>query len=204
MARMRLAELISEFADRMKGRKYAFVGAVGVKVYGIAKRTFDMDLIAKTPEDFEAACVSLVGIGLKETKPKDGFAPGFAKWYGEGLGADVMFKRLWFRAKVRGRLAEEKITPDEEFWRDVKFQGGEVLGVDIPVPKPVDLAVFKAASSASPFRSPLKAPHDREHAIELIQRFKISRKELKKRAQAMGCLKLVERFLASHEISGSI
>lgn len=198
MAHMRLAELISEFADRMKDRKYAFVGAVGVRAYGIAKRTFDMDLIAKAPEDFEAACMSLVGIGLKETKPKDGFAPGFAKWCGEGLGADVMFKRLWFRAKIRGKLTEQKITPDEEFWRDIRFRGAEVFGVDIPVPKPVDLAVFKAASSASSCRSPLKAPHDREHATELMQRFKISREELKKRAQAMGCLELVERFLASH------
>lgn len=203
MVRMTLAELISEFVDRMKGQKYAFVGAVGVRAYGIVKRTFDMDLIAKAPEDFEAACMSLVGIGLNETKPKDGFAPGFAKWRGEELGADVMLKRLWFRAKVRGKLIEQKITPDEEFWRDIKFQGAEVFGVNIPVPKPVDLAVFKAASSASPCRSPLKAPHDREHVIKLMRRFKISREDLRKRARAMGCLKLVERFLASHEISGS-
>lgn len=205
MARMTLAELISEFVDRMKGQKYAFVGAVGVRAYGIAKRTFDMDLIARKPTDFEAACLSLIGIGLKEMKPKDGFTPGFAKWRGEELGADVMLKRLWFRAKVRGKLIEQKITPDEEFWRDIELRGVEVFGVDIPVPKPVDLAVFKAASSASPCRSPLKAPHDREHALELMRRFKISREELKQRAQAMGCLDLVEEFLFGlpQEISGS-
>jgi hypothetical protein len=203
MAHMTLAELISEFGDRMKSKKYAFVGAVGVRAYGIAKRTFDMDLITRKSTDFEAACLSLAGIGLKETKPKDGFAPGFAKWRGEELGADVMLKKLWFRTKVRGKLIEQKITPDEEFWRDIKLRGAEVFGVDIPVPKPVDLAVFKAASSASPCRSPLKAPHDREHAIKLMQRFKISREELRKRARVMGCLKLVERFLVAHATSGS-
>lgn len=199
---VRLRDLIAEFVERMQGRKFTFVGAVAVQAYGIFKRTLDMDLIANDSLDFESACLSLVGMGFKETKPLGGFAPGFAKWEWQHgrVGADVMFKRLWFRAKVRGKLAEEKITPDEEFWRDIRFRGAEVFGVDIPVPKPVDLAVFKAASSASPCRSPLKAPHDREHAIELMQRFKISREELKKRAQAMECLKLVERFLASHEI----
>ncbi len=202
---VKLRGLIAEFVERMQGRKFTFVGAVAVQAYGIFKRTLDMDLITNDSSDFESACLSLVGMDFKETKPLGGFAPGFAKWgwqHGR-IGADVMFKRLWFRAKVRGKLIEQKITPDEEFWRDIKFRGAEVFGVDIPVPKPVDLAVFKAASSASPCRSPLKAPHDREHVIKLMRRFKISREDLRKRARAMGCLKLVERFLASHEISGS-
>lgn len=196
MARMTLAELISEFVDRMKGKKYAFVGAIGVRAYGIPKRTFDMDLIARGAADFEAACMSLVGIGLNEVKPKGRFAPGFAKWRGGGLGADVMLEKLWFRAQMRGRAIEQEISPDKEFWRDIKLRGAEVFGVAIPVPKPVDLAVFKAASSVAPCRSPLKAPHDREHALELMRRFSISREELRGRARAMGCLKPVERFLA--------
>ena len=107
-----------------------------------------------------------------------------------------MLEKLWFRAEVRGEVIEQEITPDGEFWRDVKLRGAEFLGVDIPVPKPVDLAVFKAASSASPCRSPLKAPHDREHALELMRRSSIPHEELRRRAEAMGCAELVERFLA--------
>lgn len=194
MDRMTLAELISEFADRMRGRKYAFVGAIGVRVYKTVKRTFDIDLITKEPMDFEAACLSLVGMGLREVKPKGRFAPAFARFRGEGLGADVMLKKLWFHARVRGKTIEQKITPDKEFWRDIRLRGADVFGVDVPVPKPADLAVFKAASSASPARSPLKAPHDREHALELMRRFKVSPEELRQRAKAMGCIGLIERF----------
>jgi hypothetical protein len=196
MSRLTLADLISEFVNRMKGREYAFIGAIGVRAYGISKRTLDMDLIAKGALDFEAACLSLAGIGLKEAKPKGGFSPGFAKWVGEEIGADVMLGKLWLRAQVGGRVFEQKITPDEEFWKNVRQRGRETFGVDIPVPSPVDLAVLKAVSSVAPFRSPFKASHDREHALELIRRFSIPPERLRDRARAMGCLEPVERFLS--------
>jgi hypothetical protein len=196
MSRLTLAELISEFVSRMKGREYAFIGAIGVRAYGIPKRTLDMDLIARGASDFEAACLSLAGIGLREAKPRGGFSPGFAKWVGEGIGADVMLGKLWLRAEVGGRVFEQKITPDEEFWKNVRQRGRETFGVDIPVPSPVDLAVLKAASSVAPFRSPFKAAHDREHASELIRRFSIPHEKMRERARAMGCSDSVESFLA--------
>ncbi len=70
----------------------------------------------------------------------------------------------------------------------------QVLGVKIPVPKPSDLAVLKMASSVTLARNPLKARYDRKHALDLIERFSITRDKLKERAKAMGCLENIERF----------
>jgi len=191
----KLGDLLAEFVGRMGSRKYAFVGAIGVAAHGIPKRTFDLDIIARNPGDFEAASLSLVGMGFRETKPSERFAPAFAKWERREFGADVMLKELWFQTVVRGKKIEQRVTPDREFWRDIRPKGREVFGVDVPVPKPLDLAVFKAVSSVSPGRNPLKAPYDREHALELVRRFSILSGQLRKRAKAMGCLPEVEEFI---------
>lgn len=190
----KLGELITEFVKRMKDRKYVFVGAIGVAAYGIPKRTFDLDLITKNPKDFEAANLTLEGLGFKERKPPERFAPAFAKWERHEFGADVMLKELWFQAVIRGKKIVQRVTPDPEFWRDIELRGQEMFGVKIPVPKPSDLAVLKMASSVTPARNPLKARYDRRHALDLIERFSITRDKLRERAKAMGCLEDIERF----------
>lgn len=191
----RLEDLIKGFVERMGERKYVFVGAIGVMAHGIPELTSDLDIITKTPNDFEAANLSLQGLGFEETKPSRGFAPNFARWKRRELGADVMLKELWFRAEVQGEEVKQKVTPDEEFWNDVEFKGREAFGVKVPVPKPLDLAVFKVVSSVSPVRHPQKAPRDRDHALKLIQRFSLSSDQLKERAEAMECLPEVEEFI---------
>jgi hypothetical protein len=194
---MTIEELIREFVERMGERKYVFVGSVATRAYGVFRgETQDMDILTREAEDFEAVCLSLAGMGMKETKPKGGFCPGFAKWVGGDIGADVMLRKLWMRTKEGDRTMEQKITPDEEFWEGVRWEGRETLGLDVPVPSPVDLAVLKAASSTTPFRSPLKAPKDQKQALELIRRFSIPPERLRERARAMGCSESVDVFLS--------
>jgi hypothetical protein len=194
---MILEELVREFAERMRGRRYTFIGSVATRAYGVFKgETRDMDVLTQGAEDFEAACLSMAGMGLKEAKPKGGFSPGFAKWKGEDIGADVMLREIWLRAELGGGVEEQRIVTDGEFWRSIRQEGRETLGFDVPVPSPADLAVLKAASSATPFRNPFKGARDREQALELIRRFSIPHERLRDRARAMGCTEFVESFLA--------
>jgi hypothetical protein len=190
-------ELVPEFVDRMRGRKYVFIGSVAARAYGVfSGKTRDMDVLTREAEDFEAACLSLAGMGLEEAKPKGGFCPIFAKWAGRGIGADVMLRRIWMRTKAGEEVMEQKIEPDEEFWRGVRQEGRGAFRIDIPVPSPADLAVLKATSSVTLFRNPIKASKDREQALELIQRFSIPSERLRERARAMGCSESVDAFLS--------
>lgn len=195
MAR-RLTSLIKEFVERMESQDYVFIGAIAVTAHGVGGRTLDLDVISKNEGSFEAANLSLRGMGFEEARPSERFAPNFAKWEKQEFGADVMLKELWLQAEVGDEKVEQRITPDGDFWDDIELKGREIFGVDIPVPKPLDLVVFKAVSSVSPVRNFRKAKTDREHAMNMIHKYPdISPNKLRKRGRAMTCLPEVEEFI---------
>ena len=175
----------------MSRKPYVFIGGVASIARGFPTKTRDLDLIAKTPEAFEAAILSLLGMNFHELKPPPGFAPTFARMGLGDLRADIMLGRIHFRWKN----LEQRVVPDSKFWQDVRLM--PFHGIHVPVPSAVDLAVLKAVSSEFLGRDPTKARTDKMCARWLISEYSISPKSLLARAGAMRCRDAVQKFLGS-------